>query len=662
MNCPTQDTRSSGKPVRQVRKRNGAIESFRIAKISHAIQCTANSVGRGDELLAEELAALVTLVLESEFAGEVPSTREVREVVERVLLECGHWDVARRFLVHGQRAARLPTRRPERRVSPELLVTSVSRECQEEWSRSRIVADLVLHAGVEGETASQVACSVETRVMSLGLGKLSASLIEDLVELELLERGVSPSASRVALPGRLLEQMTATSEPWLATRVGEQVLRRDSLRTRFQGTSGESHLRGELQIAGLESPGKTLALSLHCGEVRAKVRADGMVRAIVTLARDLLACTNGPVYLAHLEQCLAPVLADEEQAERIARTLMLALSESPRSAPPNHARLVLVMGSDTRREWQRRLFHERADLEEAGQRLRAFVRGLLQAGLELSRMQSVPRLRLLVPDGSFLPSELEDTVREAVGAGILDAGRIATAPRPARLVGARVGMNVARVALRHGRRQERDFLHGLKELTESATHAGSQRLRHLLTLDRAGRGPRYRFQKALARVRHELPFELPGAQSYQVAIIPVGLDSAIRAVTERDPRESESARQLQAEAVHVIERAMPADGEDARYQLSLESYEVAEGRFGRRDFSAYPRGRDILRLSHDGEAYRYGRGGARGALPHCLDPGIDSVVAEADLDELFGRPRDPAIAGSEAPSTSVRSPERTIAP
>jgi len=90
----------------KTRKRDGRLDEFDPSKISAAILKAARSAGCGDGLLSEELAALVTLFLEKDYTGGVVPAQEIQETVERVLMETGHTEIARAFLLHRERRMR----------------------------------------------------------------------------------------------------------------------------------------------------------------------------------------------------------------------------------------------------------------------------------------------------------------------------------------------------------------------------------------------------------------------------------------------------------------------------------------------------------------------------------------------------------------------------
>jgi len=89
-------------------------------------------------------------------------------------------------------------------------------------------------------------------------------------------------------------------------------------------------------------------------------------------------------------------------------------------------------------------------------------------------------------------------------------------------------------------------------------------------------------------------------------LVPVGVDAAVRAVTERDPGESEDSTRLRDDVIGTLKAALPAGtASPTRFELREESFPEAELRFGRQDWLAFPRGRDVLGLAHDGAAFRY---------------------------------------------------------
>ena len=145
-----------------------------------------------------------------------------------------------------------------------------------------------------------------------------------------------------------------------------------------------------------------------------------------------------------------------------------------------------------------------------------------------------------------------------------------------------------------------------------------------------------------------MPLELPGSHAYALVLVPVGVDAAIRAVTERDPAECQEAARLREELVTRLAAALPENAAaGTRFELREEAFPEAEQRFGRADFLRFPRGRDVLGLAHDGAAFRY----AFDPLPH----GLAMAAAVAGPSVRVPRPTLPPSArpGSARPGAGA---------
>ena len=104
------------KRIEKVRKRNEREVSFSESKIADAIYKAAQAVGGEDREMADELASVVTMFLEQEFAGDVPGIEDIQDVVEKVLIETGHAATAKAYILYrcGSPFARAPCPRTSR--------------------------------------------------------------------------------------------------------------------------------------------------------------------------------------------------------------------------------------------------------------------------------------------------------------------------------------------------------------------------------------------------------------------------------------------------------------------------------------------------------------------------------------------------------------------
>lgn len=91
--------------ISKVKKRDGRIVNFDKNKIATAIWKAAESVGGKDKKRAEELAEIVTKLLEEKFEDNIPSVEDVQDAVEKVLIEEGHAQVAKAFILYRQKRA-----------------------------------------------------------------------------------------------------------------------------------------------------------------------------------------------------------------------------------------------------------------------------------------------------------------------------------------------------------------------------------------------------------------------------------------------------------------------------------------------------------------------------------------------------------------------------
>ncbi len=86
--------------IKSIRKRDGRVVPFDQEKVKHAIFSAAQSVGGKDEKLAEKLSEKVVESLEKEFAGSIPTVEQIQDMVEKVLVEEGHYRTAKAYILY----------------------------------------------------------------------------------------------------------------------------------------------------------------------------------------------------------------------------------------------------------------------------------------------------------------------------------------------------------------------------------------------------------------------------------------------------------------------------------------------------------------------------------------------------------------------------------
>jgi hypothetical protein len=260
----------------KTRKRDGRLDHFDPSKIAASIQRAARAAGSGEDLLAEELASVVTLFLEKEFSEGVVPALEIQETVERVLMETGHTDIARAFLLYRERRERMKevvqVRESEERTAQvtALEVDGGRGTTISPWSKARIIGALITEAEIPAEMANEIASEVESKVFRSGLTRISSSLIRELVDNELFNRGLNRrllNQSLLGIPGYDLRKMVESdgdgrTPAHVAKGVADSVLRQYALRWIHSSEEAEAHLRGDARIHGLRNPSGYLGLDI----------------------------------------------------------------------------------------------------------------------------------------------------------------------------------------------------------------------------------------------------------------------------------------------------------------------------------------------------------------------------------------------------------------
>jgi uridine kinase len=92
--------------ITQVIKRSGAIVPFNPDRITNAIYRAAVAVGGRDRERAEWLSERVVKTLEERNPeGHIPHIEEIQDVVEEVLIENGHSQVAKEYILYREKRA-----------------------------------------------------------------------------------------------------------------------------------------------------------------------------------------------------------------------------------------------------------------------------------------------------------------------------------------------------------------------------------------------------------------------------------------------------------------------------------------------------------------------------------------------------------------------------
>ncbi len=106
-------------PPTTIIKRNGEAVPFDPEKITVAIYKAMAAGGAHDRELAEGLTGQVVAALEAAYTGEqLPTVEDTQDFVERVLIQGGHAEVAKRYILYRGERTKMRSRRRRERVEP----------------------------------------------------------------------------------------------------------------------------------------------------------------------------------------------------------------------------------------------------------------------------------------------------------------------------------------------------------------------------------------------------------------------------------------------------------------------------------------------------------------------------------------------------------------
>jgi len=258
-------------------KRDSRAVAFDTRKIADAIYQAACAVGGEDRQTAEDLAEIVTVFLENNYSNESPpGIEDIQDLVEKTLIETGHAKTAKAYILYRERRARqrssLRVRksvRGERNTTDiSLLVDPGSRDELLSWDKHRIAEALAKEADMEDEAAWEVASAVEKKVFASGMQRITTTLIRELVDNELFERGYECTLRKQAMigvPRFDLEQLifsksnensniTANNPEAINLTIAEHVLKQFALETVYSETVAEAHRQGKVHVHDLGYP------------------------------------------------------------------------------------------------------------------------------------------------------------------------------------------------------------------------------------------------------------------------------------------------------------------------------------------------------------------------------------------------------------------------
>ncbi|MGR3311251.1 MAG: anaerobic ribonucleoside-triphosphate reductase [Candidatus Brocadiales bacterium] len=259
-----------------VQKRDGRLAEFNKTKIADAIYKAAQAVGGDDRAMAEELADLVTHFIGKDFKDKTPCIEDIQDLVERALVETGHTKTAKAYILYRDKRARIRTSLKVRKrvklssdsTDKALLVEAGIKEETTPWDRKKIAFALEKEADILPDIALEIASTVEKKIFASGIGRISTSLVRELVDNELFERGFSVKLEKqaiIGMPNYDIEQLIfsknnensniAVNNPEaINLAIAENTLKQYALKKVFTKDVAEAHLSGAVHLHDLGYP------------------------------------------------------------------------------------------------------------------------------------------------------------------------------------------------------------------------------------------------------------------------------------------------------------------------------------------------------------------------------------------------------------------------
>lgn len=145
-----------------------------------------------------------------------------------------------------------------------LMVAALAQEESSPWDASRIRDALIIEAGVDPATSEGIALEVEDDLRRYGHERVTTSLIREMVNVKLFQRGLEAKLadhSRIGLPIHDLEQMiftknkensnTSHNPESINLSIAEMVLKEYALTKVFTKDVADAHLKGDIHLHDL---------------------------------------------------------------------------------------------------------------------------------------------------------------------------------------------------------------------------------------------------------------------------------------------------------------------------------------------------------------------------------------------------------------------------
>ncbi len=334
------------------RKRSGLVVPFRKEKIENAIQRAFDEVNREQQLprreqvaskIAEQVVAQLTnpsseyYVYPDDQGKRIPNIEDVQDLVEIVMAESGEALVVASYkryrkareMARGRIRVRGGNQNARIDVTDAslLLVESTTQNVTLPWDRQRIVKQIIDKTSLSVEEAINIAKSVENRIIGGEIACVNSTLIRELVNNEITERGFNAQlrdlslyrVSREYVETLMFSKSTENSNivnnnpEAVNLGIAELVLKQWALDTIFSREVKRAHDTGAIHLHDLGYPHRVYCSS-HSIEY---VKKFGL-RGLANLNTESHPARSASVLTGHLNTFLASMQANYAGALGIA--------------------------------------------------------------------------------------------------------------------------------------------------------------------------------------------------------------------------------------------------------------------------------------------------------------------------------------------------------
>jgi len=239
-----------------------------------------------------------------------------------------------------------------------LFVSAPTQGLTSKWDRQKIIEALMNETGITKEEAESIAVSVEKKVLGSGMKTITVSLVRELVDNELFERGLGKKLEKqqtLGIPSFNLNQIiftksnensniTANNPEAVNMEIAEVILKQYALKEIFSKDVADAHMSGAMHIHNLGMPIRVYCsahspeylkkyglrlLNLSTASTPAKY-AGTLTGHINTFLASMQAYYAGALGLAYINIFYAPLLVgyDYKKLKQEAQYLIFSCSQN----------------------------------------------------------------------------------------------------------------------------------------------------------------------------------------------------------------------------------------------------------------------------------------------------------------------------------------------